>query len=410
MGVLLANRDSVASRLAIGLSIDTPGNEIRAALHRVFGFGLSCRAETLGAVATPVHRTTGHAQKAVASANDVSCFVQATEAGGLARQLCDATQTVAERAAIQLDQILFLSVLPAASSPAAIELAVVAPALADLTGITTLAGYSTNDRAAGGRGRSLGTLVDWVLASDPRSSRLVFHLDGVTSLTHLTAGADPSRVRMFETGPGTIFLDDLAATLSNGRQPADSRGMLAVQGRQIKPLVRRWASHAFLRLEPPKFLDPADFAGPFIEETIQMTVDRGWSAADVLCTATHFVAACAADAVRQFVNLDSTTPQAVLVGKGTQNGFLLRLLEEQLAGMGIMAISMAKIAPESYDATTAAVLGCLTLDGVPIILPHAIGAAGPRLAGQLSPGTPQNWRQCIEWMHRVVPSTTARAA
>jgi anhydro-N-acetylmuramic acid kinase len=86
------------------------------------------------------------------------------------------------------------------------------------------------------------------------------------------------------------------------------------------------------------------------------------------------------------------------------------LLEEQFASLGISTVALPKIVPDAYDAITAAVLAGLAIDGVPSSLPSLTGAAGPRRLGTIVPGSPQNWRLCIEWMHRAVKPLAIRAA
>jgi 1,6-anhydro-N-acetylmuramate kinase len=86
------------------------------------------------------------------------------------------------------------------------------------------------------------------------------------------------------------------------------------------------------------------------------------------------------------------------------------LLEEQFTSLGIATIPLSEISPEAYEAVTAAVLGCLAIDGVPSNLPAITGAAGPRRLGNLVPGSPQNWRLCVEWMNHAVKPLAIRAA
>jgi anhydro-N-acetylmuramic acid kinase len=143
---------------------------------------------------------------------------------------------------------------------------------------------------------------------------------------------------------------------------------------------------------------------------MQLAIERGWSVADVLCTASHFVAACPADAVRQFVLKDQGVEQVIVVGRGTQNGFLLRLLEQQFSDAGIAMITLPAITRDAYEAITAAVLGYLVLDGIASNLPAVTGASGPRLLGDLTPGSLRNWQRCVEWMQRAIKLVATRAA
>lgn len=399
-------------RLAIGLVVDPVKAEVRAALVRVQGAGLDCRVESLAtatiadAASTSVGGTSSNAIVVGAG--------QANRARESSRdfRLADAVREVIAGAEVSPEQVLVVGLLCPSDSTAADSGATSASAsyLAEATGITTIADFSERDRAAGGRGRPLDAVVDWIAAHDTRASRLVVHIDDTSSLSHLPARCGPGAVRVLETGPGVVLLDSLAAALTQGRQPSDRRGMLAVQGRQIKPLIRRWATHPFFHQDGSSFLQPSDFGEPFIRETLAMTLERGWSVADVLCSATHFVAACPADAVRQRQVRDQSPCEVTVVGSGAQNGLLLRLAEEQFNALGIASVHLKGFSPEVFDAVSAALLACLALDGVPANLPGVTGAAGPRLLGHFTPGTPRNWCQCLEWMHQAVRPAATRAA
>jgi anhydro-N-acetylmuramic acid kinase len=353
-------------------------------------------AESVASVA----RTIAAAPTRDAADSRVSAYVQAA---------VEAIAALDARSAPPPEQLLVLGVHSEAAPDDDLS-AEVAARLAEQTGITTVAAMSTRDRAAGGSGRPIAAICDWTVAHDSRLSRFVLHLDEATGLSHVPARCGPAVVRWMETGPGVQLLDALAHALTHGRQPSDPRGMLAVQGRQIKPLIRRWATHPFLQQDATRRLQPRDFDDAFVRETLEMTVERGWSVVDVLCTATHFIAACPADAVRQYLAKDHAANEVMLVGSGAQNGFLLRLVEKQFRGLGIATRPLTAIAPESYGGVAAALLACLTLDGVPANLPAVTGATGPRLLGHLTPGTSRNWLQCLEWMHRTARCVMARVA
>jgi len=380
----------VDSRLVIGFSVDARADQVRAALVRVAGVGLDSNAETLASVAASGLSEPGEGREAVRA-----CV-------SLAEHLVEIARTLIAKASAPADQVLLQAITwDGEPNEAESDATWLAARVAEFSGTTVLAGLAARDRAAGGRGRPLSVIVDWLLANEQRSTRLVVHVDGITQVTWLPAGGGPLRAGSMEVGPGMWLLGDLSKCLAAGRHRVDERGILAVQGRQIKPLTRRWAAHSFLRRDPPRFLGPEDFGKPFIDATAQYAAERGWSVADILCTATHLVAACPADVVRQFLSKSYAIDQVIFVGRGTQNGFLLRLLQEQFAALGLQTVSIPKVTPDTYEAATAAMLGTLTMDNITCSLPGATGAAASRLLGQFTPGTPENWARCVEWMNAV---------
>ncbi len=102
--------------------------------------------------------------------------------------------------------------------------------------------------------------------------------------------------------------------------------------------------------------------------------------------------------------------EVAFVGKGTQNGFLLRLLVDQFSGVGVTAVPIGQVASEAYEAVGAALVACLTLDGVESNLPAVTGASGARLLGLLVPGSARNWRRCVEWLYRAAAPAKLKAA
>jgi anhydro-N-acetylmuramic acid kinase len=394
------------SRLVLGVAVNIDAGELDVALVGVAGMGLDCRIQCISTGTAPNSRSSGGLPESRSASG--AAFAGPYDVGAIADRINDTIVSACKRAAVPVDQVLLVGLL-ATDWQIRPELERIAARVSERSGVTVAVGFGLRDWAAGGQGRPVGPMVDWMIGNNQRFSRIFVHVDESTRLTFLPAAAGPSRVRSFEAGPGLKLLDALAAAFSQGRSSVDSRGMLAVQGRQIKPLVRRWATHQSVRPSNSKPSDPPDFAALFVEETLQMAIERGWSVADVLCTATHFIAACAADVVRQCVLKDQNVEQAIIVGHGTSNGFLLHLFEEQFRDVGIATVAIPEIARDVYEAVTASVLGCLTLDGIPANLPGITGARGPRILGQLFPGSVGNWQHCVEWMQRAI-KLVARAA
>ncbi len=115
------------------------------------------------------------------------------------------------------------------------------------------------------------------------------------------------------------------------------------------------------------------------------------------------------DSVRRFI--PKPADRILLSGGGVRNGLLWSLLEQHLAPVPLEKIDDHGIPAEARKAVAFAGLAALTLDGVPANLPGVTGAGGPRLLGNLTPGTPANWAQCLTWMAaQTTPWTPALAA
>jgi len=97
--------------------------------------------------------------------------------------------------------------------------------------------------------------------------------------------------------------------------------------------------------------------------------------------------------------LSGRPPQRVLLsGGGVRNGLLWHLLEQQFGGVPLERTDKHGVPSDARKALTFGILAALTLDGVPANVPSATGAAGSRLLGSLTPGSPANWARCLGWM------------
>jgi anhydro-N-acetylmuramic acid kinase len=274
--------------------------------------------------------------------------------------------------------------------------------VAERTGITTVSDFRARDLAAGGCGAPYAALADYLLFHRfrPDQARLLVHLGATAQLIWLPPDCRPKDVAGFEAGPCCVLLDALIHQLSGGQESFDNGGRHAVQGRSVEPLLKRWLGQPFLRRRPPKSVARQQFGEAFAAQAVRQAKEQQWSAYDLLCTATHFVADIITDAARRFLPREELGEQVVLLsGGGTRNGLLWRLLEQQLSGGRALERTDAAGVPwHARKALAAAVLAALTVDGVPANMPQTTGAAGSRLLGSLTPGSAANWSRCLEWM------------
>jgi anhydro-N-acetylmuramic acid kinase len=256
----------------------------------------------------------------------------------------------------------------------------------------------------------LTPLVDYLLFHDTAEAQVLVHLGGVATVLALPAeGADaragpsghgtrsvPATLVGFQAAPCCLLLDAFMQQLTNGREAYDVGGKHAVQGQCIEPMLERWLAHPVLLRRPPKAISRRDFGPDFVEQAIAAARQTQRSLHDLLCTATHFVARAILKAIERFV--PARPARVLLSGGGTRNGFLWRLLEQQLAPLPVEKIDRRGVPAEARKAVAFAGLAALTLDGVPANLPSVTGAIGPRLLGSFTPGTGANWARCLAWM------------
>src|SRR5690348_12189109 len=93
--------------------------------------------------------------------------------------------------------------------------------IAERSGITTIADFRPADMAADGQGAPLVPFVDYLLYRDSRIGRIALNIGGIANLTVIPARARPRDVIAFDTGPGNMIIDALAAHFTRGRMRFD---------------------------------------------------------------------------------------------------------------------------------------------------------------------------------------------
>jgi anhydro-N-acetylmuramic acid kinase len=279
--------------------------------------------------------------------------------------------------------------------------------LAEATGMNVIDAFPARDLATGGQGGPVTALAEWVLIGHPQRSRALVDLGRTTRLSYLgegTAERSPPRLFSFEVGPGMHLVDLLAQRLTNGEQPFDPGGRLAVQGQRLARLIEHWLADPYFRRSIPRWHPRGVRPERFLLDALQMAVDAGWSIRDLLCTATHFVAESVAQAVARDLPDDAPIDQIVVTGGGQQNGMLLRELGTAFPKVPVVRTTELGIEGDVVAPACAAILAFFHIDQVPGNLPEVTGAEVARVLGCLTPGSPQSWQRLLSTIHGSRPA------
>jgi anhydro-N-acetylmuramic acid kinase len=391
-------------RWLVGLSSASSLNGIDAVLARVDGAGAESRPHLEYHVHWPFPRDLG----AMLTRAHTSATLDVRPLGVLHRAVGEASAAAArlllERAKFPGNQVLALACPghvywhePDGRFASMLTLGLT-DVLAERTGITTISDFRGRDVVLGGQGYPLTPIVDHRLFHDPAEHRVLIHLGSTASLVSLPAdpGAGLRNIVAFQAAPCTVLLDGLIRLMTGNRESYDPGGKYAVQGRCLDELLQRWLAHPVLKRRPPKCIPGDEFGSDFLQQSLQQARDAEHPLHDVLCTATHFVAQAVVAAIRDF--LPTAPTRVILSGGGVRNGFLWRLLEQQLAPVPLESLEAHGVPAEARKPLAHAGLAALTLDGQPGNLPGATGASGPRILGHFTPGNSGNWARCLAWM------------
>jgi anhydro-N-acetylmuramic acid kinase len=266
--------------------------------------------------------------------------------------------------------------------------------------------FPARDLAAGGQGGPVNALAEWALLGHPQQSRVLIDLGRTIRLSYLGAGTaqrGPPHLFAFDVGPGMLLIDLLAQRLTNGEQPFDPGGRLGVQGQRLAPLLEHWLADPYFRRSIPRWNPQGVRPERFLFDALQMAVKAGWSVRDLLCTATHFVAECVAQAASRDLPDDVPIDQIVVTGGGQQNGMLLRELGTLFPKVPMVRTADLGIEGDVLAPACAAVLALFQVDQVPGNLPEVTGSEVARVLGRLTPGSPQSWQRLLSTMHGTQP-------
>lgn len=253
--------------------------------------------------------------------------------------------------------------------------------IARLAGLVVVSDFRSADIAAGGHGAPLVPFADCVLFASDAGPRAVHNIGGISNLTVVPKGGLPlDDVLAFDTGPGNCLMDEAARSLL-GRN-CDRAGATARRGRCNEPALAVMMRTAYLRKEPPKSTGRELFGPDFLKRHI-----KRMRAEDALCTLAHFTARSITHAYERHVLSRYEVREVVFSGGGTKNVFLMGLIRDGLAGLGlgVRVSDELGVPSQAREAMSFAVLANETLSGRPSNVPSATGAYIGAVLGSITP-------------------------
>ena len=261
--------------------------------------------------------------------------------------------------------------------------------IAERTGITTVADFRPADIAAGGQGAPLVPFVDYLLYRDSRRGRVALNIGGIANLTVLAGAAQPKNVFAFDTGPGNMIIDALAAHFSRGRLRYDRDAQLARRGHLLPELLSELLAHPFFRMQPPKTAGREEFGAPCVEHLIAQAKRRRIRPADLIHTVTAFTSVSIARAFRNFVFPRARVNDLIISGGGARNPLLVAYLVAMLPSLKIISADEFGVPGDAKEAFAFAVLAYEAWHHRANNLPTATGARHPAVMGKISYAHPR---------------------
>ena len=243
--------------------------------------------------------------------------------------------------------------------------------LADITQISVVADFRSQDVLAGGEGAPLVPIYHQALVNGMNNMTppvAVLNLGGIANVTWIgpEGGGTESELLAFDTGPCNALLDDW--TFDKTGKKFDEGGSLAASGKANTEIINSMLSHPYFSKEFPKSLDRLDF---------NTTALKGLSPEDGAATLVGFIAAAVKKAENQF-------PQSpniwVLTGGGCHNNALVKNLSNILSGDVVSADEIGW-SGDAMEAQAFAYLAVRSIKGLAISFPGTTGVTQPISGG-----------------------------
>jgi anhydro-N-acetylmuramic acid kinase len=248
--------------------------------------------------------------------------------------------------------------------------------IAERTGLPVVSDLRSRDVAAGGQGAPLVSALDVLWLAGRRRRSVALNLGGIANVTVVAPDTVPIA---YDTGPANALLDAYVQHVSAGRLRFDRDGALAAEGRVDPQLLSALLAEEYYRRPAPKSTGKELFNLDHLRRFADL--EPGEVRADVVATLTALTAESVAAAVRS-----ATAEEVIVAGGGTRNPTMLAMLRDRLPGVAVLKSDDLGLPAADKEAYAFAVLGFLSVHGLPGTIASCTGAAHPSVLGSLTPG------------------------
>jgi anhydro-N-acetylmuramic acid kinase len=245
------------------------------------------------------------------------------------------------------------------------------------TGSPVVSDLRSRDIAAGGQGAPLASLFDVLLLGEGQKTRAALNLGGIANVTVVSAGRPPLA---YDTGPANALIDAAVHRFSGGSEYYDRDGSRGAQGNVDGRLLRRLLADPYYEVSPPKSTGKEHFNLEYLLDALGEIgpLDEG----DVIATLTALTAHTVARELERW-----RVEEVVASGGGTANPALMGMLTDAMPEVEVRTAEAWGIPSRSKEAYAFALLGFLTMHGLPANVPSCTGADSPVVLGSITPGS-----------------------
>jgi len=248
--------------------------------------------------------------------------------------------------------------------------------LSNLTNITVVNDFRSEDVRNGGQGAPLAPLYHQALAiKDSYFPVAIVNCGGISNISIIN-GPNEAQVTGFDTGPGNVLIDRYIRNKTSNKEFMDFNGKYGQKGSVNQEVLNKMIAiiQPFLDKDPPKSLDPNEFY--LIEDFADLSIY------DACATLEALTVKCIVDSVRGEI-----PTKWILAGGGWNNPVIMKLLKQDLVKRNhLVDIKLAsEIGWDNVymEAEIFAYLAVRSLYKLPITLAKVTGALTAALGGKI---------------------------
>ncbi|MET3803280.1 anhydro-N-acetylmuramic acid kinase [Nakamurella sp. UYEF19] len=250
--------------------------------------------------------------------------------------------------------------------------------IAAACGVPVVSDLRTRDITVGGHAAPLASTLDALLLLHDGVRRGSVNLGGISNITVL---GDQGEVVAYDIGPASALMDSVVVDATDGAERMDLDGAGAARGVVDERLLEHFLAEPYYGLPAPRSTGKELFHADYVRNSVQkfgadITTD------DLLATLTELTAVLVAGACT-----DHGLTELVVAGGGVRNPTLMRRIQELCAPVRVTSIDEYGLPPQAKEAYLFAMLGYLTVHGLPGTIATATGARAASILGSITPGT-----------------------
>ena len=249
--------------------------------------------------------------------------------------------------------------------------------VAAAAGVPVVSDLRTRDITVGGHAAPLASTLDALLLLHDDARRGALNLGGIANIT---VKDDHGVVLAYDIGPANALMDSVVVDATCGVERMDAGGARAARGTVDPLLLKGLLSEPYYALPAPKSTGKELFHADYVREVVMARSPR-ISTDDLLATLTELTAALIATACRSH-----GLSELVIAGGGARNPTLMGRIAALAAPTRISLMDDYGLPAQAKEAYLFAVLGYLTVHGLPGTIASATGARVSSILGSITPG------------------------